>query len=148
MRQQGVAVAFATVMYTGLRDEASVGLMRHTRAASPYAMEFLFTHLLLAFRDLGYRSFSLGMAPLAGVQRRPLSSGWHWLGALIWRHGNPIYNFQGLRVFKGKFNPSWEPRYLAASGTLGPFVALLDVAGLIAARYRGFRKVLRHGHPD
>jgi phosphatidylglycerol lysyltransferase len=140
VRQNGAAVAFATVMHTALHDEASIGLMRHRRMASPYAMEYLFTQLLLAFKDLGYRAFSLGMAPLAGVERGPLSSRWHWIGALIWRHGNPIYNFQGLRVFKGKFHPAWEPRYLAASGTLGPFVALLDVAGLIAARYKRSRR--------
>ena len=136
VRQNGVPVAFATVMQTALKNEASIGLMRHRRIASPYAMEYLFIQLLQRYQQDGYRSFSLGMAPLAGVERGPLSSRWHWFGALVWRHGNPIYNFQGLRVFKGKFHPTWEPRYLAASGTLGPFVALLDVAGLVAARYR------------
>ncbi|HUN90997.1 MAG TPA: phosphatidylglycerol lysyltransferase domain-containing protein, partial [Burkholderiaceae bacterium] len=139
VRSAGAIIAFATVMHTGVGREATVGLMRHVERASPYAMEFLFVHLVRAFRALGYASFSLGMAPLAGVERGPLSSRWHGLGAMIWRHGNPIYNFQGLRVFKGKFNPAWEPRYLAASGSLGPFVALLDVAALVAARYRGPR---------
>jgi phosphatidylglycerol lysyltransferase len=41
-----------------------------------------------------------------------------------------VYNFQGLRLFKGKFHPNWEPRYLAASGSIGPFVALADVVML------------------
>jgi phosphatidylglycerol lysyltransferase len=45
-----------------------------------------------------------------------------------------LYNFKGLRTFKGKFDPVWEPRYLAVSGSLGPFFALADAA------------VLAHGH--
>jgi phosphatidylglycerol lysyltransferase len=83
---------------------------------------------MLAFKEAGYERFSLGMAPLSGFQPTPLASSWHRLGALIWQHGNRLYNFQGLRLFKAKFNPVWESRYLAASGTIGPFVALADVA--------------------
>jgi phosphatidylglycerol lysyltransferase len=67
------------------------------------------------------------------LRTEPLCSRWHWLGAQIWKHGDRFYNFKGLRTFKSKFNPVWEPRYLAASGTLGPFVALADAAALIAA---------------
>lgn len=128
LRQHGRPVAFTTVMVTELRHEATIGLMRYGRESSPYGMEFLFTKLLLAFKKAGYERLSLGMAPLSGFQPAPLSSSWHRLGALIWRHGNRLYNFQGLRLFKAKFNPVWEPRYLAASGTIGPFVALADVA--------------------
>lgn len=133
VRQAGRAVAFATVMATAMRQEVAVGLMRHVEDASPYAMEFLFTRLILHFKGEGYRVISLGMAPLSGLQPAPLASRWHRIGALIWRHGNRLYNFQGLRRFKGKFDPVWEPRYLAASGTIGPFVALADVAGLVGA---------------
>ena len=94
--------------------------MRHRAKASPYAMEFLFTQLILALKSEGFETLSLGVAPLSGVRRQPLSSRWHWIGAQIWKHGDRFYNFQGLRTFKGKFNPVWEPRYLAASGTVGP----------------------------
>ncbi|MGD0186280.1 MAG: bifunctional lysylphosphatidylglycerol flippase/synthetase MprF [Roseiarcus sp.] len=132
VRQQGEAIAFASVMTTDARNEASVGLMRHRAKASPYAMEFLFTQLILALKSEGFETLSLGVAPLSGVRREPLSSRWHWVGAQIWKHGDRFYNFQGLRMFKGKFNPAWEPRYLAASGTVGPFVALADAAALIA----------------
>ncbi len=63
---------------------------------------FLFIRLILAFKEAGYRSLSLGMAPLSGLEPRPLSSRWHRLGGLIWQHGNRVYNFQGLRLFKGQ----------------------------------------------
>ncbi len=132
VRQQSEAIAFVSVMTTEARNDASVGLMRHRPKASPYAMEFLFTQLILALKSEGFETLSLGVAPLSGVRRQPLSSRWHWVGAQIWKHGDRFYNFQGLRTFKGKFNPTWEPRYLAASGTVGPFVALADAAALIA----------------
>ncbi|MGX8009165.1 bifunctional lysylphosphatidylglycerol flippase/synthetase MprF [Mesorhizobium sp. ORM8.1] len=137
VRQAGVPVAFTTVMTTETLQEASVGLMRHTAMASPYAMEFLFTKLILELKDMRYRSLSLGMAPLSGVLAAPLSSRWHRLGEMIWRYGTRLYNFQGLRVFKNKFNPAWEPRYLAASGTLSPFVVLADATALIGGRFIG-----------
>ena len=55
---------------------------------------------------------------------------------MIWRYGTRLYNFQGLRAFKNKFNPAWEPRYLAASGTLSPFVILADATALIGGRFK------------
>lgn len=130
--RDGEAVAFASVMTTDARRDAAVALMRHRADASAYAMEFLFVELILALKAEGFETLSLGVAPLSGVRRQPLSSRWHWVGAQIWKHGDRFYNFQGLRTFKGKFNPVWRPRYLAASGTVGPFVALADAAALIA----------------
>ena len=38
--------------------------------------------------------------------------------------------FAACRTFKSKFDPDWQPRYLAASGTVGPFLALADLARL------------------
>jgi len=140
VREHGEPVAFASIMTTRLGSEATVGVMRNSRSASAYTMEFLFTHLILALKELDFETLSLGMAPLSGLRAAPLSSRWHWLGALIWRHGDRFYNFKGLRTFKGKFNPTWEPRYLAASGTLGPFVALADAVALIGSGFAGSKK--------
>ncbi|CDX11833.1 OXACILLIN RESISTANCE-ASSOCIATED PROTEIN FMTC [Mesorhizobium plurifarium] len=136
VRQDGVPVAFASIMTTGILQEAALGLMRHSTDASPYAMEFLFTKLILDLKAMHYGSLSLGMAPLSGVLAAPLASRWHRFGETIWRYGTRLYNFQGLRAFKNKFNPVWEPRYLAASGTLSPFVVLADAMALIGARFK------------
>jgi phosphatidylglycerol lysyltransferase len=134
VRQAGQPVAFVTVMATDLQAEATIGVMRRLPDASPYAMEYLLTQLALALKTAGYNCLSLGMTPLAGLSQLPLTSHWHRLGGLIWRHGNRLYDFQGLQRFKNKFDPVWEPRYLAASGTVAPFVALADIAVLTGGR--------------
>ena len=137
LRQNGEAVAFATVMTTDLREEVTVGLMRHKPgAASRYAMEYLFIRLIQYFRDQGYRSFSLGMVPLSGLRAHRLGPRWHRVARVIWLLGRRFYNFQGLRTFKGKFDPVWEPRYLAASGWFGRYLALIDIASLIGGGMR------------
>ena len=93
-------------------------------------MEYLITQLALELKARKFKPLSLGMAPLAGLVRTPLSSRWNRMAGLVWEHGRTIYNFQGLRSFKNKFRPVWEPRYLAASGAVGPFITLADVATL------------------
>jgi phosphatidylglycerol lysyltransferase len=122
--------AFVTFMTTDLQREATIGLMRPVPDAPPYIMEFMFTRLALELKARGFAMLSLGMAPLAGIARTPAASQWHRIASLLWEHGGAIYNFRGLRSFKNKFRPLWEPRYLAASGAIGPFLSLADVAAL------------------
>ena len=144
LRQNGEAVAFASVMTTQIREEVTVGLMRYTPGhASRYAMEYLFVRLIEWLREQGYHSFSLGMVPLSGFNTHRLAPRWHRLGRLIWSLGRSFYNFQGLRTFKGKFHPVWEPRYLAASGWFGPYLALIDITAQIGGGVRG--AISRHG---
>ena len=61
---------------------------------------------------------------------------WARLASFLYEHGEKVYNFQGLRAFKGKFDPVWEPRYLAYPGGLALPRVLADVAALIAGGYR------------
>ena len=137
LRQNGEAIAFATVMTTDLRDEVTLGLMRlKPGPTSRFAMEYLFVRLIQHFREQGYRTFSLGTLPLSGFSAHRLAPSWHRLARVIWSLGRRYYNFQGLRTFKAKFDPAWEPRYLAASGWFGPYLALIDIAALIGGGVR------------
>lgn len=134
VRENGVPVAFTTFMTTDLNVEATVGVMRHVAEASPYVMDYLFVQLALHLKREGYRHLSLGVAPFSGVQPMPLSSPLHRLGSMVWKFGGRFYNFQGLRAFKGKFQPRWEPRYLAVSGWASALVTLVDLSILAGGR--------------
>jgi phosphatidylglycerol lysyltransferase len=97
----------------------------------------MFAELMLWARDEGYQWFSLGMAPLSGFEHHPLAPLWNRLGALLFRHGEHFYNFRGLREFKSKFDPEWEPRYLAAPGGLATPFVLTRIAGLVSGGVGG-----------
>ena len=61
---------------------------------------------------------------------------WSKLGRLVYGYGEVFYNFQGLRAYKEKFDPVWEPRYLAYPGGLALPRVVTDVSALIAGGYR------------
>jgi phosphatidylglycerol lysyltransferase len=132
VRAQGVVTAFANLWTTGTKAELSVDLMRFDPRAPRGAMDYLFIELMLWGRREGYRSFNLGMAPLSGLESHPLAPAWHRVGNFVFRHGEHFYNFEGLRRYKAKFDPSWEARYLVAPGGIALPRVLVDVSVLIA----------------
>ena len=111
--------------------------MRSDPEGSAYTMEFLFTRLLLWAKEQGVEQFGLGVAPLSGLAGRDLAPIWQRLGAVIFQAGERFYNFRGLRLFKDKFKPTWEPRYLVCQGGLTPVGIFSDTAALIAGGLRG-----------
>lgn len=137
VRLEGRIVAFATLMVTDTRAEATVDLMRFVPEAPKGTMDFLFASILEYLRAEGYRQFNLGMAPLSGMARREAAPVWDRLGGTLFEHGERFYNFKGLRAFKSKFHPRWEPRYLAVSNGTGAALALMDVTFLIGGGVKG-----------
>jgi phosphatidylglycerol lysyltransferase len=137
VRDRGRLVAFANIWASAAKHELSVDLMRHLPDAPAGVMDYLFTSLLLWGKAEGYASFSLGMAPFAGLPARQLAPLWSRLGALVFRHGEHFYNFQGLRAYKNKFDPEWSPRYLASPGGLALPAVLSNVAALVSGSVMG-----------
>ena len=137
VRQEGRIVAFANLMRTETAGQATIDLMRHLNNAPAGVMDFLFTELMLTLKALGAESFSMGMAPLSGLEARQGVRLWNRFGAAIFQHGGHFYNFAGLRAFKAKFDPRWEPRYLAVASAAPPMIPLADAAMLIAGGTRG-----------
>ncbi len=137
VEQDGELVAFANLWPGADRVELSIDLMRHRPAASNGVMDMLFIELMLWGAAEGYAWFNLGMAPLSGLADGNHAPLWSRFGAMVYQHGENFYNFQGLRRFKEKFDPVWEPRYLASPGGLALPRVLADVTALIRRGTRG-----------
>lgn len=131
VRHAGRIVAFANIWAAASRTELSIDLMRHT-ATMPYGtMDFLFIQLMLWGKAQGYGWFSLGLAPLAGIEARRLAPLWARAGGFLYRHGEALYGFEGLRGYKDKFAPVWEPRFIAGPDGVGMARALIDLQTLV-----------------
>jgi phosphatidylglycerol lysyltransferase len=76
------------------------------------------------------------MTPLSGLERSPVAPFWGRVGSFLYAHGEAFYRFRGLRTFKQKFHPQWEPRYLVYPRGLGLPRIVVDVSALIAGGYR------------
>jgi phosphatidylglycerol lysyltransferase len=137
VRREGQVVAFANIWPSGTKEELSVDLMRHLPEAPAGVMDYIFVNLIVWGQQEGYRWFNLGMAPLAGLENRALGTMWSRVGALTYRLGENFYNFQGLRQYKDKFDPVWEPMYLASPGGLALPRILTNLAALISGGLRG-----------
>jgi len=137
VRREGEIIAFANLLTSGVREELSIDLMRYLPQSPHGVMDYLFLEIMLWGKKNGFRWFNLGMAPFAGFENRSLSPLWQRLGAFVFHHGEHFYNFQGLRFYKDKFAPTWEPKYLAVPGGFALPKILADVASLISGGIRG-----------
>ncbi|MCR3963772.1 phosphatidylglycerol lysyltransferase domain-containing protein [Aeromonas veronii] len=116
---EGQIVGFANLWVSDSKEMLSIDLMRYSLdTGTAPIMDFLFVELLLWGKAQGYASFNLGMAPMSGFNDHPLNSYWARLGNTLFVRGSRFYNFQGLRRYKEKFSPRWEPRYLLCSSKL------------------------------
>ena len=137
VHKEGSIVAFANIWAGAENEELSVDLMRHLPSAPGGIMDYLFVELMLWGKQQGYNWFNLGTAPMSGLGDRTLAPLWHKVGTFVFRHGEHFYNFQGLRQYKEKFDPLWEPRYLACPrGLMLPRI-LANLATLTSGSVKG-----------
>jgi phosphatidylglycerol lysyltransferase len=155
VKLEGRIVAFANLWTTANRSSFSMDLMRYGAEAPKNIMDFLFVELLQWGREQGYRTFEFGMAPLAGLEDRPLAPLMSRLGRKLFERGEDVYNFKGVRRYKDKYDPVWQARYIAAANKWSITVALADVALLssggmsaLAKRPRRAEQAAPEGHPE
>ena len=135
--KDGQVAAFANIWKSGNKEELSIDLMRHLNSTPKGVMDFIFTELLVWGKAEGYHRFNFGMAPLSGFEARASAPLWSQVASLIFHHGEAFYNFKGLREYKQKFHPEWEPRYLAVRSQWDLPTALADITTLIGGGWRG-----------
>jgi lysylphosphatidylglycerol synthetase-like protein (DUF2156 family) len=139
VRAEGRIVAFATLWTTGLGTTVSMDLMRYSDDAPKNVMDFLFVELMRWGQEQGYQAFEFGMAPLAGLEERRLAPIMSRVGRLLFERGEEIYNFRGVRRFKDKYDPVWQPRYIAAPHKWAIPILLAEVGLLTSGGMAGLR---------
>ncbi len=95
---------------------AGIDLMRRSPNAPGGSIDFLIQRVLSHARAAGAHSCSLGLAPLAGTGVEARATGIERRLAQLGRRAERAFGFRGLQRFKAKFEPRWEPRYLAVRG--------------------------------
>ncbi|HDH50821.1 MAG TPA: bifunctional lysylphosphatidylglycerol flippase/synthetase MprF, partial [Nitrospirae bacterium] len=132
VKREGKIIAFTNIWTVAGKEELSIDLMRYLPDAPHGTMDYLFIRLILWGKQEGYKWFNLGMAPLSGLEDHALAPLWSRLGAFVFRHGEHFYNCQGLRQYKEKFDPEWQPKYVAYPCGLSLPRILTNIASLIS----------------
>ena len=101
--------AFVNVVPSYIGDEGNFDLMRRRPDAPSGVMDLLLVSLVERFRTDGRRGMTLGLAPLMNVEGTSVAA--RALKAMSERDSK-AFNFNGLRLYKEKWRPRWEPRYL------------------------------------
>jgi phosphatidylglycerol lysyltransferase len=96
------------------------------------AMEFLIATAAQTFQQEGARFVSLSGAPLARLDRGEQPCALQRVLDVLANTMEPAYGFQSLRHFKDKFQPVYEPLYLAYPdpASLGPIAVAISRAYL------------------
>jgi phosphatidylglycerol lysyltransferase len=137
VRRAGELIAFANLVPPyGAHDASSLDMMRHVGDAPRSTMDFLFAKVMQWAQQEGYKTFSLGMAPLSRVGDNQYARFNERLASLAFRYGSSLYNYQGVRRYKDKFKPEWTGSYLAYPRGLWVPGLLIDVAALVSGGYR------------
>ncbi|MNI42074.1 Phosphatidylglycerol lysyltransferase [compost metagenome] len=125
--------AFASVApgYDG-GSTVSIDLMRHRKNTPNGTMDYLFVHLLEWAKSQGCEWFNLGNAPLSSVGQNFGALREEKVARLVFVRGGHWYGFAGLRRYKEKFSPQWEPRYLAYPVSLILPILTLDLVRLVS----------------
>jgi phosphatidylglycerol lysyltransferase len=138
VRNQEKIVAFANILTCTGKEELTVDLIRYLPDEAPRdVMAYLFMNLMLWGKREGYKAFNLGMAPLSGLDYYPPGLLWNRIGSFVFHRAEYLYNFQGVRAYKNKFDPIWQPRYLAFPGGLSLPRVLVDMAALSSVSVKG-----------
>ena len=111
---EGRVQAFSNFLVCNSEVDSSVDLMRYNpESESNGIMDYLFVQMFLYLKDKGVKAFDLGMAPLSRVGMEEHSFFQEKIAYLVYAFTNRFYSFSGLRNYKEKFAPVWEPRFLS-----------------------------------
>ena len=149
IREKGAAVvctpagwleAFATWHSYAHGKGRCLDLMR-SHAHARDVMDFLILESIQSFRDQGVEEVSFGSAPLANTSDPSEHSMYDRSIRFVFENLERFYGYKRLFFFKQKYQPCWEPRYLAYP--CGTSLLLVGVAIAGVHLTHGFRSLFR-----
>jgi phosphatidylglycerol lysyltransferase len=108
---EGKVVAFLNIINNSVPGELNFDLIRKTTDAPNGTMDFLFVEMFEYYKMQGYKTISLGMVPLSGIEK-PENIPEQAL-KLAYEKMKQFSHYKSLRFFKDKFNPHWIKVYAA-----------------------------------
>lgn len=129
--EEGKIIAFCTLMPTYYNEAISVDLIRWLPELDLPLMDGLYLHMLLWGKEKGYKAFNMGMATLSNVGQLDYSYLRERIAGRVFEHFNGLYRFQGLRRYKEKYSPQWEPRFLVYRKDSSLWYSMLKVMRVI-----------------
>ncbi|SDN87268.1 Lysylphosphatidylglycerol synthetase, C-terminal domain, DUF2156 family [Klenkia soli] len=106
--------AFANTLPAYRSGDRSFDLMRRRPGSVNGVMDQLFVGMGERFAAAGGTGMNLGLAPFTGLADQ--SGVPARVMRLLHDHGGALLDYAGLRAFKDKWAPRWEPRYLVTAG--------------------------------
>ena len=105
----GKIQGFTNVIPQYQSRDGNFDLMRRSPDTNLPVMDLLFVKMIERMRVDGLNGMTLGLAPFANVDGDTVADR---ALRMLYQHGSRAFNFTGLRTFKDKWRPRWEPRYL------------------------------------
>ncbi len=136
----GSIIAFTNTLVVRAGGPATVDFMRYRPGTVDNVMDFVLIRTMQTLAEDGYRSLSLGGAPLSDVGVWRSSRFAERFLHMFSTRAERIYNYRGLLEYKNKFHPEWRPRYIAYQHPWEWASALVTNSRLVMARSRADRR--------
>jgi phosphatidylglycerol lysyltransferase len=133
VEQEGRICAFLTLWQGIDHDEFAVGMIRYLPETASGILDYMFVEAISWGRQRGYRFMDLGEAPLADWHSDDHIQMRSQLMSLAFRFGRHFYSYQGLRNYKDRFQPVWNPVYVAWPPDKPLETVLSDISRLIGS---------------
>jgi phosphatidylglycerol lysyltransferase len=113
--QQERIYAFLNIIPDEVSGVAAYDTIRKTGDAPVGVLDMLLVRTMLYFKDQGYQSVNLGMAPLSGIMGNSFTER---TARYAYENFKSFSHLKGLRKYKEKFSSRWEQKFLVYNSNL------------------------------